>query len=207
MTHPTSLQLDFARPAAEDFSWQAPVLSEAIATDIQTTTPETQYLIDLLESSFCAHRLAYSKTKRIVDVVGGVLLLIMTAPIILIAALLVMVTSNGPIIFASSHPGLYGRQFILFKFRTMVSQTHRRVMTGPRRPKGVHSNSDDEMRVTRVGRILTRLGIDELPQLINVLRGEMSLVGPSLDRDEHRTADGGPDRLAVRPGLPGMWQF
>ncbi|HWV98090.1 MAG TPA: sugar transferase [Candidatus Acidoferrum sp.] len=149
--------------------------------------------------------------KQVVDYVGATLLLIVWSPILLVVALLVKLTSPGPIFFHQARSGLNGRPFILYKFRTMITNAEQlkhelaamNEMTGP-----VFKVSNDP-RVTPVGRLLRKFSIDEFPQLFNVLRGEMSLVGPRpLPVDEvkrfhdlaHRR------RLSVKPGLTCLWQ-
>jgi lipopolysaccharide/colanic/teichoic acid biosynthesis glycosyltransferase len=139
-------------------------------------------------------------------------LLVFFSPVILLAALGIKLTSPGPILFRQQRSGLNGRPFILYKFRTMVTNAEQlkhelaamNEMSGP-----VFKVSNDP-RVTRIGRFLRKFSIDEFPQLINVLRAEMSLVGPRpLPVDEvkrfndlaHRR------RLSVKPGLTCLWQI
>jgi lipopolysaccharide/colanic/teichoic acid biosynthesis glycosyltransferase len=129
-----------------------------------------------------------------------------------IAAILVRISSSGPVFFRQERAGLNGQPFTMLKFRTMVSNAEQlkqelerlNEMTGP-----VFKVTNDP-RVTRVGRFLRRWSLDELPQLFNVLRGEMSLVGPRpLPVDEVRRFDDPADRrrLSVRPGLTCLWQI
>ncbi|MFT5686827.1 MAG: exopolysaccharide biosynthesis polyprenyl glycosylphosphotransferase [Myxococcota bacterium] len=148
--------------------------------------------------------------KRILDLVGAVTLLLMCAPIMLLAAAVVRLTDGGPVLFAQERVGRFGRRFTMYKFRSMVLDAekirdqiaHLNEMDGP-----VFKSASDP-RITGPGRWLRRLSIDELPQLVNVLRGEMSLVGPrpplpdevaSYQRWQRR-------RLSVRPGLTCIWQ-
>ena len=147
--------------------------------------------------------------KRCIDVVIAGVVLMAFAPLLVAVALAVRRDSPGPIIFRQTRVGRYGRPFVVYKFRTMAwdPTTTLRLFLGP---DGLwrHKIADDP-RVTRLGRFLRRTSIDELPQLINVLRGEMSLVGPRPELPEivanyeswqHR-------RHAVRPGLTGWWQI
>jgi exopolysaccharide biosynthesis polyprenyl glycosylphosphotransferase len=148
--------------------------------------------------------------KRIVDVAVASLLLVATAPLALVVALLIRMTSRGPIIFRQERAGFHGRRFLMYKFRTMVPGAeqmrdrvlHLNEMTGP-----VFKASDDP-RLTPVGRLLRRASLDELPQLVNVVRGDMSLVGPRpLPLYEASRIKGAQRRrLAVRPGITGLWQ-
>lgn len=131
------------------------------------------------------------------------LLLALTAPVIAAAALLVRLTSRGPAFYSQARVGLRGRSFTIYKLRTMTYNCE--AATGAR------WSGPDDPRVTRVGRWLRRTHIDELPQLWNVLRGEMGLVGPRPERPEFvaRLELLIPDyagRLAVRPGVTGLAQ-
>ncbi|MBQ2517187.1 MAG: sugar transferase, partial [Clostridia bacterium] len=108
--------------------------------------------------------------KRGIDVVISVLGLIVLSPVILVCAVLVGVTSKGPVIFKQRRLGRGARVFMIYKFRTMrVNSEH----TG----YGVYSD-DSDPRMTRVGKVLRKLSIDELPQLVNIIKGDMSLIGP-----------------------------
>lgn len=149
--------------------------------------------------------------KQVVDVVGaGFLLAVVALPMMLIA-LLIRVTSPGPVLFRQERSGLNGRPFVMLKFRSMVTNAEQlkqelaalNEMSGP-----VFKVSNDP-RVTSIGRFLRRFSLDELPQLINVLRGEMSLVGPRpLPVDEVQRFDdlAHRRRLSVKPGLTCLWQ-
>jgi exopolysaccharide biosynthesis polyprenyl glycosylphosphotransferase len=153
-----------------------------------------------------------SVLKQVMDFLGALVLLVFFSPVILLAALGIKLTSPGPILFRQQRSGLNGRPFVLYKFRTMVTNAEQlkhelaamNEMSGP-----VFKVSNDP-RVTRIGRFLRKFSIDEFPQLINVLRAEMSLVGPRpLPVDEvkrfndlaHRR------RLSVKPGLTCLWQI
>jgi exopolysaccharide biosynthesis polyprenyl glycosylphosphotransferase len=149
--------------------------------------------------------------KLIVDVTGAAILLIISSPVWIFAALAIRLRSPGPILFKQERAGLNGKPFTMLKFRSMVTDAEQRKrelevlneMTGP-----VFKVSDDP-RITPVGRILRKYSIDELPQLYNVLRGEMSLVGPRpLPLDEVRRFDdlAHRRRLSVKPGLTCLWQ-
>jgi exopolysaccharide biosynthesis polyprenyl glycosylphosphotransferase len=149
-------------------------------------------------------------SKRAFDILIGLPLLVLAAPFLLLAALAVRLTSPGPALFVQERIGLHGRRFKLYKLRTMVAGAeHMRAELAPlNEVNGPAFKLRRDPRVTRVGRLLRRLSIDELPQLWNVLRGDMSLVGPRppvpeevarYDRHQQR-------RLSIRPGLTGMWQ-
>jgi exopolysaccharide biosynthesis polyprenyl glycosylphosphotransferase len=149
--------------------------------------------------------------KAILDFVGALIFLAVTSPFFLLFAALVKFTSRGPIFFRQQRAGLNGRPFIMLKFRSMISNAEQRKhelerlneMNGP-----VFKVTNDP-RVTGVGRFLRKWSIDEWPQMINVLRGEMSLVGPRpLPVDEVKRFDDVADRrrLSVKPGLTCLWQ-
>jgi len=148
-------------------------------------------------------------TKRAMDIGGASALLIMTAPLAVLIALAVRLTNPGPILFRQRRIGRDGREFTMWKFRSMVrdAEAHKQQLRARNEAQGLFKIAEDP-RVTRVGRILRRTSLDELPQLVNVLRGEMSLVGPRpLVPDEDRTIAGWHRRrLHMRPGMTGVWQ-
>src|SRR5712692_9681784 len=148
--------------------------------------------------------------KRLLDVAGASLLLLSTLTLLALVALAIKLTSPGPVIFGQERAGFHGRRFRMYKFRTMVEGAedfrdqvaHLNEMSGP-----VFKASGDP-RLTAVGRFLRRLSLDELPQFVNVLKGEMSLVGPRpLPLYEASRIKGAQRRrLAMRPGITGLWQ-
>jgi exopolysaccharide biosynthesis polyprenyl glycosylphosphotransferase len=157
--------------------------------------------------------------KRTMDLAFGLPALILLSPLLGILALAVRLSSPGPIVIRQTRIGMDGRPFTFLKFRTMFvdmdAKIHEDYVARLIRGTGEVTNSDQRLfkltedpRVTRVGRVLRRYSLDELPQLINVLRGDMSLVGPrpslpvevSMYEDWHRR------RLEVRPGMTGLWQ-
>jgi lipopolysaccharide/colanic/teichoic acid biosynthesis glycosyltransferase len=137
---------------------------------------------------------------RLVDVAGSVVILVLALPVMVAAAALIKLTSPGPVLYRQERVGKDGRLFTLYKFRTMIDGAEKHV--GP-----VWAARDDE-RITPLGRILRRTRLDELPQLYNILRGDMSLVGPRPERpyfvERHQALQG--VRLAVKPGLTGLAQ-
>jgi len=149
--------------------------------------------------------------KRLLDYVGAAVLLVLSLPLFAIIAAAIKLTASGPVFFRQRRCGLNGRPFDMLKFRSMVCDAEARKagLAGRNEMKGPVFKIHDDPRVTRVGRALRRHGLDELPQLWNVLRGEMSLVGPRplpvdevhrFDDDAHRR------RLSVMPGLTCLWQ-
>jgi lipopolysaccharide/colanic/teichoic acid biosynthesis glycosyltransferase len=152
--------------------------------------------------------------KRAIDLLGTLVILVLLAPVLLIIAIAIRLDSEGPILFRQKRIGRFGRPFTVFKFRTMVNDAEKHLTEIERvneTPQGL-LNVKNDPRVTRVGRFLRRTSLDELPQLINVLRGEMSLVGPRPwhVRDCERMALLDPQayelRLSVRPGVTGLAQ-
>jgi exopolysaccharide biosynthesis polyprenyl glycosylphosphotransferase len=141
--------------------------------------------------------------KRAFDVVVALLLLAATLPVMLVVAAAVRVTSSGPVIFRQVRVGQDGRPFVIYKFRTMHAEAEQ--ATGP-----VLASTNDP-RVTTLGRVLRATRLDELPQLWNVLRGDMSFVGPRPERPEfveqyEAEIQGYRERFKVRPGLTGWAQ-
>ena len=145
---------------------------------------------------------ALSPAKRAFDIVVSLAVLVFVLPLLVAAALAVWVETGGPVLFRQRRTGLGGAPFVIYKLRTMhVQEDGRRLK---------HASRDDA-RVTRVGAFLRKSSIDELPQLLNVLKGDMSLVGPrphALGHDLHYAAlvPGYGDRFRTRPGLTGLAQ-
>lgn len=148
--------------------------------------------------------------KAVFDRFVGVLMLLAVSPLLLVAATLVKLTSKGPVLFKQVRVGRGGEQFPMFKFRTMVVDAEERKaeLVALNEGNGVLFKLRDDPRVTRVGKYLRRFSIDELPQLVNVLRGEMSLVGPRppLQAEVAQYAIDDSRRMLVKPGLTGLWQ-
>lgn len=142
----------------------------------------------------------YAATKRVVDIIGSLLFLALLAPLFLLIALLVQLDSPGPAFFIQRRVGRNGGLFNIYKFRSMYSDT----------PQYDFSPVDiRDRRITRIGRFLRRTSLDELPQLINVLRGDMSLVGPRPEMPfivQHYNSRQR-RRLEVTPGITGLWQL
>lgn len=148
--------------------------------------------------------------KRGADIILSLLLLIVTAPLFLVAALLIRLTSRGPVLFVQRRSGRLGREFRMLKLRTMV--------TGAEKAQDALAGEldgrcflklENDARVTPVGRILRRFSIDEIPQFLNVLKGDMSLIGPrpllpcdvrNFPRDKRAR------RFDMKPGITGLWQ-
>lgn len=148
--------------------------------------------------------------KRTFDVAVAGAVTLFTAPVWIAAAALVVLTSRGGVFYRQERIGREGRPFMIYKFRTMVAGADQMLesLRDSNEASGPLFKVRDDPRITRVGRALRRWSLDELPQLLNVLRGEMSLVGPRppLPREVDTYAEWHFDRLAVRPGMSGLWQ-
>lgn len=159
-----------------------------------------------------------SRRKRALDVLASALGLVVLSPLFLLIAVAIRLDSRGPALFRQQRAGLHGRPFKMLKFRTMRSGTsehrHREYVEGLVSGERERSNSEGvykltaDDRVTRVGRLLRRTSLDELPQLLNVWRGEMSLVGPrpAISYEVELYEDWQWKRLDSRPGITGLWQ-
>jgi exopolysaccharide biosynthesis polyprenyl glycosylphosphotransferase len=148
--------------------------------------------------------------KRALDVACSGLILLLTAPLLLLIALLVKLQDRGPVLFKQTRVGTNGQLFKLYKFRTMVVDAEARLaaLAAQNDRMGPLFKMAKDPRVTRVGRFLRASSLDELPQLLNVLRGDMSLVGPrpALPAEVEKFDDELRDRTRVKPGITGLWQ-
>ena len=138
--------------------------------------------------------------KRLMDLLLAGLALLLLSPVLLATALAIVLDSGRPVFFRQTRVGRGGRPFGMFKFRSMVVNA---ASIGP------YYTSGDDPRITRAGRIIRRTSLDELPQLLNVLRGDMSLVGPRPDVPAQRSLYSDADwalRCSVRPGITGLAQ-
>jgi lipopolysaccharide/colanic/teichoic acid biosynthesis glycosyltransferase len=156
---------------------------------------------------------------RLIDIVGASVLLVVLAPLMVVIAVLVRTTSRGPALFRQSRVGYHRQPFIMLKFRSMYTdcpdEVHRdfvsRMLRGqdPRKTagNGIYKLEGDR-RITPLGRLLRATSLDELPQLINVVRGEMGLVGPrpALDWEVELYLPHHYERFGVKPGITGLWQ-
>ena len=142
----------------------------------------------------------YIIVKRIIDIIFSLLIIFIISPFVLLVCILIKASSRGPLIFRQIRVGLKGEEFMLYKFRSMVVDAEKE--SGP-----VLAQKNDT-RVTPVGRILRRTRFDEIPQIVNILKGDMSLVGPRPERpyfvNRHKVLQG--VRLSVKPGLTGLAQ-
>ena len=149
--------------------------------------------------------------KRLLDVIGATLGLVLLSPLMAIVALLIRLDSPGPVFYCADRTGAKGRRFHCYKFRSMVTDAAhlKEDLRARNQRQGPIFKIDNDPRITRIGRIIRRYSLDELPQLWNVLRGEMSLVGPRphpIDEVNHYELHQF-RRLDVKPGITGLWQI
>jgi exopolysaccharide biosynthesis polyprenyl glycosylphosphotransferase len=149
--------------------------------------------------------------KRTIDIAGAVVALVLLSPVMALIALAIMLGSPGPALYRSLRVGQNGKLFTFLKFRTMVPNADdlKDSLQHLNEREGLLFKISNDPRTTPFGRFLRRYSLDELPQLVNVLRGEMSLVGPrppSLDEYEQYTAEHH-IRLMAKPGITGLWQI
>lgn len=148
--------------------------------------------------------------KRLFDVVVSAVLIALTAPIMAVLAILIKAESRGPVLFKQERVGIEGRHFHMLKFRSMVVDAEERLaaLADRNEGSGVLFKIKNDPRITRVGGVIRRYSLDELPQLFNILGGSMSLVGPRppLPREVEAYEHDVRRRLLVKPGLTGLWQ-
>jgi putative colanic acid biosynthesis UDP-glucose lipid carrier transferase len=159
-------------------------------------------LLPLREEPATPSRASTSRAKRVLDVTLSSVALVFLSPFFLLVAAAIKLESPGPAIFVQWRSGLLGRPFLVYKFRTMKATTQ----------VGNAPAERDDPRITRLGRILRRTSIDELPQLWNVVRGDMSLVGPRPHAVDHdleylKVVDGYGARFGAKPGITGLSQI
>lgn len=146
--------------------------------------------------------------KRILDIICGILCFIIFIPLFFIIAVLIKTDSKGPVFFTQKRCGKDGIEFGMYKFRTMINNAESFKENLKNETDGPMFKVRKDPRITRVGRILRIWSLDELPQLFNIIKGEMSFVGPrplaskEMDGDDHWKRI----RLSVKPGITGLWQ-
>jgi exopolysaccharide biosynthesis polyprenyl glycosylphosphotransferase len=186
----------------------APAFTDVAGPRIHVRPVSGLPLLQIAEPEFSGFR---RLAKGTIDLLGATALIALLSPVLIAAAVAVRLSGPGPILFCQTRIGRDGRPFAMYKFRSMVADAEARL--AELRALNDHAGSvlfkiRHDPRVTRVGRVLRRCSIDELPQLLNVVRGQMSLVGPRpplpdevarYESDTHR-------RLLVKPGLTGLWQ-
>ena len=152
----------------------------------------------------------YHVIKRGIDIICSSIGLIVLSPILVIIAIIIKLDSSGPIIFKQERVGYKGRRFFMYKFRSMVvnAEELKEKLHEKNEMSGPMFKMKEDPRITKVGKFIRKTSIDELPQLVNVLKGEMSLVGPrpSLPKEVNEFESWMLKRLEVKPGLTCYWQ-
>lgn len=155
-------------------------------------------------------KVGYSVFKRTLDIFGAIIGIVLLSPVLLIVAILIKSESKGKVLFSQKRVGLKGKEFKIYKFRSMVENAEdlRKNLEERNELVGPMFKMKNDPRITKVGRFIRRTSIDELPQLINVLKGDMSLVGPrpSLSKEVMNFEPWMLKRLEVKPGLTCYWQ-
>lgn len=164
-----------------------------------------------LQSVRTNERKHYLLSKRFVDIVASILGLLILSPVFLIVGILIKIEDgNGPILFKQERVGKDGKKFFMYKFRSMVANAEELKLTllSKNEAEGPVFKIKDDPRITRIGKFIRKTSIDELPQLVNVFKGEMSLVGPRppLPQEVDQYSNYEKQRLIVTPGLTCYWQ-
>ncbi|WP_294187298.1 sugar transferase [uncultured Clostridium sp.] len=156
------------------------------------------------------NRIIYNLSKKIIDFSLSAVALVILSPLLLIVAILIKLESKGPVIFSQKRVGLNGKEFKMYKFRSMVvnAEELKEKLAKQNEMSGPMFKMKDDPRVTKIGKFIRKTSIDELPQLINILKGDMSLVGPrpSLPKEVAEFEPWMLERLNVKPGLTCYWQ-
>ena len=152
----------------------------------------------------------YEAIKRLIDITCSFVGILVLSPLFIIIAIIIKFTSKGPVFFSQKRVGKYGREFDMYKFRSMVvnAEELKEKLAAQNEMSGPMFKMKDDPRVTKVGKFIRKTSIDELPQLWNVLKGDMSLVGPrpSLPKEVAQFEGWMYKRLEVKPGLTCYWQ-
>lgn len=201
VSHHKILDMVFAAEAEDVTVWLVPGLYEVMLGKVELTHLGDVPLIKLRSEPLKERE---KVIKRLVDLIFSILVLIFSAPLMLLLPLIIKLESKGPILYRQKRVGLKGKIYEVYKFRSMLENAE--AETGP-----ILARQNDE-RVTRVGSFLRRFHLDELPQFFNVLKGEMSLVGPRPERpafieEFNREIRGYSRRFAVKPGITGLAQL
>lgn len=155
--------------------------------------------------------LFYLFVKRAFDIIVSLVAIILLLPLFLVVILLIKIDSPGPAFFTQKRNGFKGKYFNMYKFRSMVADAEDRFkeLVDKNEASGNMFKIKNDPRITRVGKILRKTSIDELPQLINVIKGDMSIVGPRppIGREVQNYDAWHNLRLSVRPGITGLWQI
>ena len=158
-----------------------------------------------------ASKINYKSVKRVFDLVISTIGLIMLSPIFLILAIIVKLDSKGPVFFAHTRYGKNGKKFKMYKFRTMYENAQDMINDfTPEQMKEWKENFklQDDPRITKVGKFLRKTSLDELPQIVNIIKGDLSIIGPRpvIEEELEKYGENKEKFLSVTPGLTGYWQ-
>lgn len=158
-----------------------------------------------------ASKINYMSVKRIIDVIISIIGLIVLSPIFLILAIIIKLDSKGPVFFAHTRYGKDGKKFKMYKFRTMYENAQDMINDfTPEQMKEWKENFklQDDPRITKVGKFLRKTSLDELPQIVNIIKGDLSIIGPRpvIEEELEKYGDNKDKFLSVTPGLTGYWQ-
>ena len=163
--------------------------------------------IERTETVYCVRKPIYDFIKRFTDIVCSLAALILLSPILLITAIAIFIDDPGPVLFRQERVGKNGK-FTIYKYRSMVvdAEKIKDKLKELNQDKGANFKIDHDPRITRVGNFLRKTSIDELPQLLNILKGDMSIIGPRpfIEEEQQNLPS---DRLLVKPGLSCYWQI
>ncbi|HHD2753001.1 TPA: sugar transferase [Clostridium perfringens] len=162
------------------------------------------------EDNIKDNKIGYLFIKRLIDILASSLGLVVLSPILLLIAILIKLDSKGPVFFSQERIGFRGKPFNMYKFRSMVvnAEEIKEKLNEHNEMSGPMFKMKNDPRITKIGKFIRKTSIDELPQLINVLKGEMTLVGPrpSLPKEVAQFEPWMMERLTVKPGLTCYWQ-
>lgn len=206
----------FLQSFAQEYGLEIMLFPENIIFDPQGIEVEEFFGFKALKLKYNLLIPRNATIKRILDLLASLVIFIIISPIFILIALLVKITSKGPVFFKQPRVGLHGRKFILYKFRTMYLDADDRLNAFlEKNPEAKEEwinfrklKSFSDPRITPLGKILRKLSLDELPQFLNIIKGDMSLVGPRPYLEEELKFLGKKQEtiLSIKPGLTGLWQ-
>jgi exopolysaccharide production protein ExoY len=181
-----------------------------VSLDRGVTASQTSSQRHTTDRSIRYNQPAYRAGKRMFDIVGSLVLIILFLPVLVLITLLIALQDGFPVVFKQRRLGTRGRVFYIYKFRTMVKNAEEILRSRPdlMEEYRLHYKIHNDPRISKLGNFLRRTSLDELPQLFNVLRGEMSLVGPRpiVEPELAMYGDAREVYLAMKPGCAGLWQ-
>jgi exopolysaccharide biosynthesis polyprenyl glycosylphosphotransferase len=180
--------------------------------DLTKIKEKENMISDFNQKKIVNQKSGYLLTKRVIDIVGALVGLLLLSPFVLVVAILIKIQDpRGPIFFKQQRIGKDGQTFYIYKFRSMVTNAEELLkdLLEKNEISGAMFKMKKDPRITKVGKFIRKTSIDELPQLWNVMKGEMSLVGPRppLPREVEEYDDYDKQRLTVTPGCTGLWQI